>query len=189
MQQEFILSGSGGQGALFAGMVLTYAGMEQGKNVTWIPSYGPEMRGGTAHVTVIISDEEIASPLVLHPSGILVLNNPSMEKYDPLVKENGVLVYNTTLVSIAPRRSDVRYIAVPASAVATELGDIRMANMVALGALVLATGVLPMTAVLQALHRHLPANKRHLLAPNEQALQRGAQVADAAKNFHGERTL
>jgi len=176
MQEEMIFSGFGGQGALFAGMVLAYAGMESGKNVTWIPSYGPEMRGGTAHVTIIISDEEIGSPVIRYPSATIVLNNPSMEKYEPLIKEGGVLVYNSSLITNTPTRSDIRYVPVPANEIASGLGSVKMANMVALGALVTATGVLPLEAVTQALRNHLPESKSDLLEPNVQALQRGAKL-------------
>jgi 2-oxoglutarate ferredoxin oxidoreductase subunit gamma len=180
MQEEIIISGFGGQGALFAGMVLAYAGMDNGKNVTWIPSYGPEMRGGTAYVTVIIGDEEVGSPVIRSPSAAMVLNNPSMEKYEPLVKEKGVLVYNSSLISSTPSRTDIRYVAVHASDIAAELGSAKMANMVALGALVAATHVLPLEAVVQALFDHLPASKRAMLKPNEQALRRGAELAEPA---------
>ncbi len=178
MQTEIVLSGFGGQGALFAGKILAYAGLDSGKKVTWIPSYGPEMRGGTAHVTVIISDEEIGSPLVRHPGAVVVLNNPSMEKYEPLVKTDGVLVYNSSLITRPPQRIDLSYVAVPANDIATELGDLKIANMAALGALVTATGLLPLTALIQALHQHLPGDKREFLALNEQALRRGAQIAE-----------
>jgi 2-oxoglutarate ferredoxin oxidoreductase subunit gamma len=177
MQETISISGFGGQGALVAGMMLAYAGMDGGKNITWIPSYGPEMRGGTAHVTVIISDEEIGSPLVRHPSAALVLNNPSMEKYEPLVKENGVLVYNSSLISSVPQRTDIKYVSTPATDIATELGNVKIANMVALGALVVTTGVLPLSAVIQALHDHLPESKRSSLYANEQALRQGALIA------------
>jgi 2-oxoglutarate ferredoxin oxidoreductase subunit gamma len=177
MHQEMIFSGFGGQGALFAGMVLAYAGMDSGKNVTWIPSYGPEMRGGTAHVTVMISDEEIGSPLIRHPSTTMVLNNPSMEKYEALVKEDGVLIYNSSLISRSPQRSDIHYVAVPANDIAAELGNVKMANMVMLGALVMKTGVLPLEAVIQALRDHLPEGKQKLLEPNIQALRRGAALS------------
>lgn len=176
MQTEIIISGFGGQGALFAGTVLAEAGLISGKNVTWLPSYGPEMRGGTAHVTVTISDEEIGSPLVRHPSAVIALNNPSMEKYEPLVRADGVLVYNSSLIALVPGRTDLRYLAVPASDIAAELGDVRVTNMVAVGALIAATGVLPLTAVIQALPQHLSASKRELLAANEQALRRGAEL-------------
>jgi 2-oxoglutarate ferredoxin oxidoreductase subunit gamma len=178
MQEEIIISGFGGQGALFAGMVLAYAGMDNGKNVTWIPSYGPEMRGGTAYVTVIIGDEEVGSPVIRRPSAVIVLNNPSMEKYEQLVKEEGVLVYNSSLISSTPSRTDIRYAAVPASDVAAELGNTKMANMVTLGALVAATKVLPLEAVVQALRDHLPESKHAMLKPNEQALQRGAELVE-----------
>jgi 2-oxoglutarate ferredoxin oxidoreductase subunit gamma len=176
MQEEMIISGFGGQGALFAGMVLAYAAMDTGKSVTWIPSYGPEMRGGTAHVTVIVGDEEIGSPVIRHPSAVIALNNPSMQKYEPLVKADGVLVYNSSLISTAPERTDIRCVPAPANEIAAELGGIRMANMVALGALVAATDVLPLNAVIQALHSHLPESKRKMLEPNLQALRRGAEL-------------
>jgi 2-oxoglutarate ferredoxin oxidoreductase subunit gamma len=178
MQEEMIFSGFGGQGALFAGMVLAYAGMDCGKNVTWIPSYGPEMRGGTANVTVIISDEEIGSPVVRHPSATVVLNNPSMEKYEPLVKEGGILVYNASIISSRPSRSDIHYVPVPANDVASELGNLKMANMVALGALVAVTGILPLEMVAKALSDHLPKSRHKMLESNLIALERGAQLAE-----------
>ncbi|MBE7555842.1 MAG: 2-oxoacid:acceptor oxidoreductase family protein [Anaerolineales bacterium] len=178
MQIEFILSGFGGQGALLAGTVLAQAGLDSGKNVTWLPSYGPEMRGGTAHVTVIIGDEEIGSPVVRCPRAVLVLNNPSLEKYEPLVQPGGVLVYNSSLIAPSFRRADIHYVAVPASDIGTELGDIKVANMVALGALVAITHVVPLAAVKQALSQHLSQSKRELLAADEQALQRGAQCTE-----------
>jgi 2-oxoglutarate ferredoxin oxidoreductase subunit gamma len=177
MQQEIIISGFGGQGALFAGMLLAYAGMDSGKNVTWIPSYGPEMRGGTAHVIVIIADEEIGSPVIRRPSAAIALNNPSMEKYETLVKEGGVLVYNSSLIASPTRRTDIRYVAVPASDIATELGSVKMANVVTLGALAAATGVLPLEALAKALRDHLPESKRQLLEGNLNALRRGAELA------------
>lgn len=177
MQEELIFSGFGGQGALFAGMVLAYAGIDNDKNVTWIPSYGPEMRGGTAHVTVIISDEEIGSPVIRHPSAAIVLNNPSMKKYEPLVREGGVLVYNSSLISAIPARPDIGYVAVPANDIASELGNVRMANMAMLGALVAITGILPLETVGEALREHLPESKRSMLKPNLQALERGAECA------------
>jgi 2-oxoglutarate ferredoxin oxidoreductase subunit gamma len=177
MQEEIILSGFGGQGVLFAGTILAYAGMDSGKNVTWIPSYGPEMRGGTAHVTVIIGDDEIGSPLVRHPSAALVLNSPSMEKYEPLVQEGGVLVYNSSLISNPPQRTDIHYVPVPATDLATELGNVNVANMVAVGALISVTKVLPLDTLCQALRDHLPENKRSFLPVNEQALKQGALAA------------
>lgn len=178
MQHATILSGFGGQGALFAGMLLAYAGMDQGKHVTWMPSYGPEMRGGTAHVVVIVSDEPVASPVVRHPDAVVALNIPSLQKYEPLVKKGGVLVYNSSIISDPPTRCDVRCLAVPANDIAAELGNTRLANMVALGALIAATRVLPLAGVMQTLDTHLVPDKRSLLELNLQALQRGAQLVE-----------
>jgi 2-oxoglutarate ferredoxin oxidoreductase subunit gamma len=179
MQTELIISGFGGQGILFAGTVLAYAGLAAGKNVTWIPSYGPEMRGGTANVTVIISDEDIGSPLVRCPAAALVLNQPSLEKYNPLVKPGGVLVYNRSLTSDSPqpRRADLTYLALAASDLAMEIGHVKMANIVGLGALVAVTQVLPIAAIRQALHHQLPEDKFDLRAANEEALRCGLKLA------------
>ncbi|MCX7680472.1 MAG: 2-oxoacid:acceptor oxidoreductase family protein [Anaerolineae bacterium] len=174
MQEEIIISGFGGQGALFAGQLLAYAAMDQGYHVTWIPSYGPEMRGGKARCTVVISDEEIGSPLVRRPSSAIVLNIPSMEAFEPAVKPGGVLVVNSSLVPQKSERDDIRVFYLPATDIATELGNVRLANVVCLGALVRATGILPLEAVKQALDKHLPERYRTLLALNNQALDRGA---------------
>lgn len=177
MQTEIIFAGFGGQGILFAGMVLAYAGMDAGKNVSWLPSYGPEMRGGTANVTVALSNEEIGSPIVQQPQIAVVFNLPSMEKYETLVKEGGLLVYNSSLVNTTPRRTDITYLPVPATGIARELGNEKTANMVALGAMVAASGILPLEAIRQALKKHLPAGKQELLNHNLQAIRRGAQLA------------
>lgn len=180
MQHDLILSGFGGQGALFAGQLLAYAAMDEGLHVTWIPSYGPEMRGGTAHCTVIISDDEIGSPLVRHPSAALVMNQPSLDKYEPLVTPGGVLVVNTSLTTRAATRTDIRIIPVSANAIAEELGNGKMANIVLTGALLAATGALTLEAVERALDAHLPAKARHLLEANREALRRGAALAESA---------
>lgn len=177
MQEEVIISGFGGQGTLFAGQLLTYAAMDSGHHVTWIPSYGPEMRGGKARCTVVISDEEIGSPLARRPSAAIVLNIPSMEAFEPLIKPGGVLVVNSSLVPQKSERTDIRALHIPASDIATELGNIRLANVVCLGALVQATGMVTLEAVAQALGDHLPARHRKLLEPNKQALRKGAELA------------
>ena len=177
MQQEIIISGFGGQGTLFAGQLLAYAAMDNGYHVTWIPSYGPEMRGGKARCTVIVSGAEIGSPLVRRPSAAIVLNIPSMEAFEPAVKPSGVLVVNSSLVPQRSERSDIRVFYVPASDMAIELGNIRMANVICLGALVQATGVVPVEAVEQALDDHLPQRHRKLLGLNKEALSQGAALA------------
>ena len=128
MHQEIVVAGFGGQGVLFAGQLLAYAGVAEGRHVTWIPSYGPEMRGGTAHCVVVISDEEIGSPLVRNPTAVLVLNPPSMEKYAPLVKAGGTLVVDSSLISQRSGREDIQEIDLPAKDIAAELGVPQVAN-------------------------------------------------------------
>ncbi|MCL4369691.1 MAG: 2-oxoacid:acceptor oxidoreductase family protein [Chloroflexi bacterium] len=173
---EFIIAGFGGQGVLFAGLVLAHAGMTAGRNVAWIPSYGPEMRGGTANCTVIISEEEIGSPIVNRPSGAIVMNEPSLAKYAPMVKPGGVIVVNSSLVKSRADRTDIRVLEIPANEVAFELGNDRVANMVALGALLAATEALPMDVVEAALPETLGPSKERFIAPNREALRRGAAL-------------
>lgn len=176
METAIIISGFGGQGALFAGQLLAYAGMDAGRFVSWIPSYGPEMRGGTAHCTVVIADQEIGSPQVRRPATVIALNLPSFEKYEPLVKPGGRLVYNVSLIPARPTRTDIQYVPVPANVIAEELGNARQANVVLIGAYLATTGVLPLAAVELALDRHLSERQRKYLESNKQALRRGAQV-------------
>jgi len=177
MQQEIIISGFGGQGTLFAGQLLAYAAMDSGYHVTWIPSYGPEMRGGKARCTVIVSDEEIGSPLVRRPRAAIVLNIPSMKAFEPAIKPGGVLVVNSSLVPQKSERTDIRVFYISASDIATNLGNIRLANVICLGALVQSTGVVPLEAIEQALDDHLPERHRKLLRLNKEALHKGAALA------------
>lgn len=185
MQLEIVISGFGGQGALFAGQLLAYAGMDNDKHVTWIPSYGPEMRGGTANCTVVVSDDPIGSPLVRNPAAVIALNLPSVDKYEGLVKPGGLLIYNSSLVQRPIYRTDMRVIPVPANdisqeetgAVTGDSGDQRLANVVMLGALVQATGVLPLEAIDAALEAHLPQRHMRWLESNKIALRRGAALA------------
>lgn len=177
MQQETIISGFGGQGTLFAGQVLAYAAMDTGKHVTWIPSYGPEMRGGRARCTVIVSDEEIGAPLVRRPTSAIVLNIPSFEFLEPLVRPDGVLVVNSSLIPMQSERTDIRVIYIPATDMAIELGDIRLANAICLGALARATGVVETDELADALKAHLPERHRDVLPLNFEALKKGAELA------------
>jgi 2-oxoglutarate ferredoxin oxidoreductase subunit gamma len=179
MQTDIVISGFGGQGALFAGQVLAYAAMEAGYHVSWIPSYGPEMRGGTAHCTVVIADDEIGSPLVRCPSAVIAMNMPSLDKYEPLIPSGGLLVFNSSLATRPAVRTDIRVIAIPANALAESLGHTRLANIVMAGALLAATKVLPLDAVEKALAAHLPERHRDLLKANTLALHRGAALATA----------
>ena len=177
MQQEIVFSGFGGQGVMFVGQLLAYAAMDAGLHVTWIPSYGPEMRGGTAHCSVTISDKAIGSPMVKHPKAAVVFNNPSFDKYEPLVASDGILVVNRSLVSHQSVRHDINIFAIPATEIADEIGSVKITNLVLLGALLEAHPVLPVSAIETALEKHIAAHRRDLLELNYQALQRGAQFA------------
>lgn len=176
METSIIISGFGGQGVLFAGQLLAYAGMDAGKNVTWIPSYGPEMRGGTAHCVVIISDDPIGAPVVTQPDIAIVFNQPSYEKYEKLVKPDGLLVVNSSLIVGESGRADIDVVHVAANAIAEEWGTAKMMNMAALGAMLAARPILPLDTVKQALTDHLPATKKHLVEANLKVIAHGAQV-------------
>ena len=174
MHHEIIIAGFGGQGVLFAGQVIAYAALAEGRHVTWIPSYGPEMRGGTANCTVVVSDEEIGSPLVKRPSAAIVLNQPSMDRYAPLVAPGGVLVVDASLIETRSGRSDIHEFDVRAKDIAAELGQQRAANVVALGALVAATGVVQLASVEAVLEKKFAANPE-VLNVNRRALHLGAE--------------
>lgn len=180
MQTEIIFAGFGGQGILFAGQILARAAMAEGFNVTWLPSYGPEMRGGTANVTVIVSDEEIGAPIVQQPQVAVIFNLPSMQKYEPLIKPGGLLVYNHSLITARPLRTDITYVAVPATDIARELGNEHAANMVALGAMAAASGLLPLESIIEALRNYLSSRQEAAFEQDEAALRRGAQLAQPA---------
>ena len=174
MQTEIITAGFGGQGVLFTGQLLTYAAMDEGREVTWIPSYGPEMRGGTANCIVVISDEEIGSPMVSDPQAVIAMNLPSLDKYEGKVRPGGVLVVNESMVDRAVSRQDIKVVMVKANEIAEELGDKRMMNMVLLGALIANLPVIPLQAIEKALAGHLPERHHKMLPKNYEALKRGA---------------
>jgi 2-oxoglutarate ferredoxin oxidoreductase subunit gamma len=174
MHEEVIVSGFGGQGALFAGQLLAYTGMDEGWHVTWIPSYGPEMRGGTAHCIVIISDDDIGSPIIRQPTMVIVMNPASMDKYEPLVKPGGLLVANSTLVRTRSQRTDIQAVYVPSNELAAELGNVRMANVVLLGAMLGVREILPVEGIKRTLDQHIPPERRRIIEPNKRALDRGA---------------
>jgi 2-oxoglutarate ferredoxin oxidoreductase subunit gamma len=179
MHYDIIFSGFGGQGALFAGQLLAYAAMDEGRYVTWIPSYGPEMRGGTAHCVVIVSSEEIGSPLVRNPSTVVALNNPSVEKYESLMAQHGNLIYNSSLTSHQITRRNIYTLPIPGSDVAAELGHAKLLNMVMLGGMLARVPVLTLEALDRALEGHMPAHRRELLEANKLALRRGMELAHA----------
>ena len=136
MQTEVVIAGFGGQGVLFAGQILAYAAMDAGKEVTWIPYYGPEMRGGTANCTVVIADEEIGSPLVRHPRGLIAMNLPSLDKYEHQIQSEGIIIINTSLIDRRLVRDDLISVYIPANEIAESLGEKRLAACLAFGCFV-----------------------------------------------------
>jgi 2-oxoglutarate ferredoxin oxidoreductase subunit gamma len=176
MTHELLIAGFGGQGVLSMGMTLAYAGMIEGKEVTWMPSYGPEMRGGTANCIVIVSDESIDSPVTTFDT-VIALNQPSMDKFEHCVKPGGLLLYDATSIIIPPKRSDCTILGIQASVEAVKLKNTKVLNMIVLGAFLERTKVLDMPAILKALRKVLPERYHHLLPVNEQALTRGRELA------------
>jgi len=178
MQKEVIIAGFGGQGVLFAGQLLSYTALDEGKEVPWFPSYGPEMRGGTANCTVVLSDHPIGSPIVDAPQALVAMNLPSLDRFEGRVAKDGLIVYNSSLISRALKRSDVRGIPVPANDIARQLGSPRTINMVALGALLRALGAVPLEAAEEAMAHELRARGRErLIEVNQRALARGFSEA------------
>jgi 2-oxoglutarate ferredoxin oxidoreductase subunit gamma len=174
LYQDVLMAGFGGQGVILIGNLLACAGMEEGFNVTFIPVYGPEMRGGTANCTVVISEEEIGSPLVRRPKGLIAMNQPSLEKFQPTVEDGGVVIINSSLVDEKlAEKNRLRTVAVPVNAIADELGTTRMANMAALGAFVKATGVLSLSRVQESLKLVIPEHYAKLIPANAKALEAG----------------
>lgn len=177
MQTEIIIAGFGGQGILFAGQLLAYAALDAGMEVTWIPSYGPEMRGGTANCTVTIADEEIGAPTALHPKAGMLFNLPSFDKYEPMITPGGVLIANQSLIDRGFQRNDLHAVMIPANEIAESLGDKRLTNMVMTGALLELLPVLSIESVEKSLANHLPSRHHHLLPLNSKALREGAAFA------------
>jgi 2-oxoglutarate ferredoxin oxidoreductase subunit gamma len=176
MLEEVIIAGFGGQGVMLMGRLLAYAGMLEGKNVAWMPSYGPEMRGGTANCTVIISSEEIASPVVPYPKSIIVMNKPSLDKFEATVQKDGLIIINESLIDQKVKRDDVRIVRVPANDIAKKLGNLRVANMVALGTYVKKSGVVKLKTIFKALEKVLAGRNKKLLELNKEALKQGAEL-------------
>jgi len=170
-----VFSGFGGQGVLMMGYVLAVAGMQEDRHVTFLPAYGAEVRGGTANCTVVVSDQEIASPVASSPDFVVAMNYPSMLKYQNMVRRGGTMFLNSDLISEMPQRSDVTIVKVPANALAHELGNDRVLNMVMLGAVVRVTGIVSFPALAEAVGTALEGKKQSLIDVNRKALERGAQ--------------
>lgn len=172
MMHELIIAGFGGQGVMSMGQWLTLAGMREGKFVTWLPSYGPEQRGGTANVSVVISDDPIGSPVVTQPTITVVLNNPSFDKFEPKVKSGGYLFINSSLVERTSKRTDIEVVEIPATEIANELGNTRVANSVILGNLLENTHLLSEQTLRETIVDAL-SGKKELVQVNLEAFRRG----------------
>ncbi|MGD8439187.1 MAG: 2-oxoacid:acceptor oxidoreductase family protein [Holophagae bacterium] len=175
MQNDVIMAGFGGQGILLIGKMLAYAGMREGKEVSWLPSYGPEMRGGTANCTVVISDRPVGSPVIRSPRAVVAMNLPSLDKFEPDVRPDGLLIINTSLIDRPASRTDLTIIEVPANEIANSLGNRRGANMVALGSYLGATDAVSVDGVIEVV-RETFAAKPGVIDVNIEALKRGVEI-------------
>lgn len=176
MHKEVIMAGFGGQGVMAMGKNLVEAGVEEGKEVTWVPSYGPEMRGGTSNCSVIISDNRIGSPVVEHPTEAIVMNRPSLLKFEPSVKPGGSLFINSSTIHEQATREDIKVYYVPCDEIAAELGNSKVSNMVMLGAYIGATEAVQVSTIESMIKKLFDGGKAHLIPLNIQALHKGMEV-------------
>jgi 2-oxoglutarate ferredoxin oxidoreductase subunit gamma len=176
MNEEIIIAGFGGQGVLSMGKILAYAGMMQKMEVSWMPSYGPEMRGGTANVTVILSDERISSPILNHFDTAILLNQQSLDKFESAVKPGGILLYDSNGITRHPQRKDIRIYLVEAAAEAGRMLTTKSLNMIVLGAYLKIKPLISLENVLHGIKDSLPARHHHLLPVNEDAVKRGLEI-------------
>jgi 2-oxoglutarate ferredoxin oxidoreductase subunit gamma len=182
LEHSIIISGFGGQGILFLGKILTLAGMNEGKEVTWFPSYGAEMRGGTANCTVIFSDELIGSPVVSNPDTLIVMNDSAFSKFYSKLKKGGLLLYDSSLINGHEERQDIEIIGIPATEIASRLNAIQTSNIVLAGAFIAKTGMLKESSVLDVLSETVPAKKAKLISTNKKALLNGIKYIENKKS-------
>ena len=177
MEERIIVAGFGGQGVLMLGKLLAQAALLEGREVTWLPSYGPEMRGGTANCNVIIADEPIGAPIVSEATCVIAMNLPSLDRFEPAVVPGGRLLLNSSLIPRGSARSDLEVLAVPATALAVAQGSPKVANVVMLGAFIARSGAVGRDSVAAALTQALGPSKQHLLGINLNALEAGMKIA------------
>ena len=173
MYQGIRIAGFGGQGVVSAGILLAQAGVENKLNASWLPSYGPEMRGGTANCSVVVTDGEVFTPIVSAPDTVIVMNEPSLPKFEPMLKKGGLLILNSSLINSRPTRTDIRVVCVPCNQIAEKIGMDKVASMVALGAFVKLTGAVTLDGVADAMKKVYKRAKPEMLDLNKQALQAG----------------
>lgn len=182
LDERCILAGFGGQGIMLMGQLLAEAGMSEDKQVSWLPSYGPEMRGGTANCSVIIAEEPIASPIIVHnATSVIIMNLPSLDKFIPDLEPGGVAMVNSSLIEEKVSRSDVTAYYIPCSEIASELGNLKISNMVMLGAFIEATKCVDPESLLGAMQKKLGAKKAHLMDINRAAFEKGAEAVQAQR--------
>ncbi len=178
MTEEIIIAGFGGQGVLSMGKILAYSGLMQGQEVSWMPSYGPEMRGGTSNVTVIISDERISSPILIKYDTAIILNQQSMDKFEPMVKTGGTLLYDPNGITRHPERKDINIYKIEATQVAQEMGNPKIFNMVVLGGFLNIKPLVKMDNVIKGLEKSIPKRHHKLLPLNEEAIKKGQNYVE-----------
>jgi 2-oxoglutarate ferredoxin oxidoreductase subunit gamma len=178
MEYNVVIAGFGGQGVMLIGELLARAGMEEGREVTWLPSYGPEQRGGTANCAVVVADEPIASPLLTEPQAAIVFNRQSFDKFEPVIAKGGLLVTDATLIDRKSSRTDLDVVYIPATDIATELGNSKFTNMVLLGAYLGKVNPISMESVQGALSAFLTGKKAALIEVNKKALQAGVDFVN-----------
>ena len=176
MTEEIIIAGFGGQGVLSMGKIMAYSGLMQDMEVSWMPSYGPEMRGGTANVIVIISDERISSPIIRRFDTAIILNQQSLDKFEPAIKPGGILIYDTNGITRHPERKDITIYMVNATAEAARMDSVKTFNMIVLGGYLRIKPVIKYENVVKGLKKSLPARYHNLIPMNEKALDRGMEI-------------
>jgi 2-oxoglutarate ferredoxin oxidoreductase subunit gamma len=181
MTEEIIIAGFGGQGVLSMGKILAYSGIMQDQEVSWMPSYGPEMRGGTANVTVILSDDRVSSPVLQSYDTAILLNQQSMDKFESMVKPGGLMIYDPNGITQHPERDDIRIFQVEATEEAVRLKSPITFNMVVLGAYIKVNPVVDFNNVIKGLLKSLPERHHHLIPQNEEAIKRGMEIVREAK--------
>ena len=178
MNLQMIFAGFGGQGVLLMGQLIAYAGMVMGKEVSWMPSYGPEMRGGSANCSVVVSDEPVGSPRVEEADLVVAMNKPSLAVFESSVAPGGLLIYNSSLIDTKPTRTDIRAVGIPANDIAAELGSAKVTNMVMLGAVARLTGAFTAEELVDDMRHKFGPSKEHMMPKNLEAIQRGMAVAE-----------
>lgn len=176
MKEEIIIAGFGGQGVLSMGKILAYSGLMENKEVSWMPAYGPEQRGGTANVTVIVSDARISSPILSKYDTAIILNQPSLEKFESKIKPGGILMYDGYGITTPPTRKDIKVYRIDAMDAASEMNNVKAFNMIVLGGLLKIKPMVSIESVVKALRKTLPERHHHLIPMNEQALQKGMEI-------------